>query len=128
MNFVAMEEDLNAHCLSKTDEAVNLASDLERLPENSIEACSLNGPSIHIESKLSNREELHGFDSSIAHVKLNKMLDMHEEQKPPGNSVNFCLSLEPYKDDGLVYSYLCFHLMNFMLAALFYLACHINLS
>ncbi|XP_065847069.1 uncharacterized protein [Euphorbia lathyris] len=98
----ALKEDLNANCLLKTDEAVNIASDVERLPEETTKACSLNGPSIQEVSDFSSSGKLHQLDSSIAQVKSNKMFDIHEEQKSPGNSVNFCFPTEPHQDNGKV--------------------------
>ncbi|WCJ35107.1 hypothetical protein M5689_016375 [Euphorbia peplus] len=100
-----LKEDQNADCLSKTEEGVNLASDLKEdtktCPLNG--PSTLNGPSIHDVSNFSISEKLSELDSSIAQVKLNKMLDIHEEQKPPpGNSVNFCFPLEPHQDNGKV--------------------------
>ncbi|XP_037494944.1 uncharacterized protein LOC105635347 isoform X2 [Jatropha curcas] len=96
---VAIKEDLNEICLSKIDEDVNPILDIEKSPEETVKISSLNGPSIRDPSDLPCSEQLHGgLDGSVAQMNLQELLVKHEEQKPPCNSVNFCVPPGPHQD------------------------------
>ncbi|KAF2324691.1 hypothetical protein GH714_016307 [Hevea brasiliensis] len=98
---VSITEDLKEICRSRSDEAVNPASDIERSPKETAKVYSLNGTSIQEPSDLPSSEKHNGeLDSSVAQVNLHKVLVKHEEQKTPCNLVNFSFPPGPHKDTG----------------------------
>ncbi|KAG8654563.1 hypothetical protein MANES_05G147800v8 [Manihot esculenta] len=96
---VAIEEDLNEICESRSDEAVNPASDIEKSTGETAKVYSMIGPSIQEPCNLSSSEKHHGENSFVAQVNLHKLVK-HEEQKTPCNLFNPCFLPGPRQDTG----------------------------
>ncbi|XP_050233164.1 uncharacterized protein LOC126681652 isoform X2 [Mercurialis annua] len=97
---VGLKEDLNEIFLSKTDEAVNPALNMEKSHEETVKINSLIRPSICESSDFPFCETLQGeVDSFVSQANWQKIFHKHE-QSSLKDAVNYCFPPEPLQDAG----------------------------